>query len=199
MYDREPLYPGRVKLTPVSGQSNVYDMVRADQPAQAGTPLNKNTFLKDATAALFGKNSAALPDEILQILANAALYKDGEIVTPGGISVPNVQIEIGSYVGTGTYGADNPSSITFQKKPVVVFIRGNSNSFAIFLPTTLTNVYSQYGYWGASGSSTAIATHGYAKYSEDNELSWYSTENRGEQMNGSNNLEYYYIALCLED
>lgn len=199
MEDREPLYPGRIKLTPVSGQANVYDSVRADQPVKAGSPLNKNTFLKDTTAALFGKTSAALPDEIFQILANAALYKNGEIVTPGGISVPNVQIEIGSYVGTGTYGADNPSSITFQKKPVVVFIRGNSNSFAIFLPTTLTNVYSQYGYWGASGSSTAIATHGYAKYSEDNELSWYSTDNRGEQMNGSNNLEYYYIALCLED
>lgn len=42
--DRVPLYPGRVKMTPVSGQANVYDMVRADQPQKDGTPLNRNTF-----------------------------------------------------------------------------------------------------------------------------------------------------------
>ena len=28
MQDRISLYPGRVKLTPVSGQDNVYDMTR---------------------------------------------------------------------------------------------------------------------------------------------------------------------------
>lgn len=44
--DRVPLYPGRVKMTPVSGQANVYDMVRADQPQKGGTPLNRNTFRK---------------------------------------------------------------------------------------------------------------------------------------------------------
>lgn len=31
-------------MTPVSGQANVYDMVRADQPQKGGTPLNRNTF-----------------------------------------------------------------------------------------------------------------------------------------------------------
>ena len=39
--DRVPRYPGRVRLNPVTGQPNVYDMVRADQPTEAGTPLNK--------------------------------------------------------------------------------------------------------------------------------------------------------------
>ena len=34
MKDRIPLYPGRVKMTPVSGQANIYDMERADQPTQ---------------------------------------------------------------------------------------------------------------------------------------------------------------------
>ena len=36
--NRVPRYPGRVDLSPVSG--NVYDMTRADQPTQAGTPVN---------------------------------------------------------------------------------------------------------------------------------------------------------------
>lgn len=39
--DRVPTYPGRVTLSPVAGQANTYDMVRADQPTEAGTPLNK--------------------------------------------------------------------------------------------------------------------------------------------------------------
>jgi len=42
--DRIPTYPGRVKLTPVSGQENIYDLVRADQPIEEGTPLNKVLF-----------------------------------------------------------------------------------------------------------------------------------------------------------
>lgn len=38
--DRVPRYPGRVKLTPVAGQTNLYDMERADEPTVAGTPIN---------------------------------------------------------------------------------------------------------------------------------------------------------------
>lgn len=42
--DRVPTYPGRVKLTPVGGQTNVYDMVRSDSPVTEGTPINKALF-----------------------------------------------------------------------------------------------------------------------------------------------------------
>lgn len=65
MQDRIPLYPGRVTLTPVAGQANTFDMVRADDPTQAGTPLNKATLLKDATAALYGLGTGAVPDDVL--------------------------------------------------------------------------------------------------------------------------------------
>lgn len=54
MKDRIPLYPGRVKLTAVDGQPGVYDMVRADDATEQGTPLSKATLLDDDTAALFG-------------------------------------------------------------------------------------------------------------------------------------------------
>lgn len=68
MQDRVSLYPGRVKLTPVSGQENTYDMVRADEPTQEGDPLSKATFLKDATAALFGMDENAVPDDIFEYI-----------------------------------------------------------------------------------------------------------------------------------
>lgn len=65
MQDRVPLYPGRVTMTPVAGQANTFDMVRADDPTQEGTPLNKATLLKDATAALYGLGTRAVPDDVL--------------------------------------------------------------------------------------------------------------------------------------
>lgn len=63
MQDRVPLYPGRVTLTPVAGQANTYDMVRADQPTQEGTPINKATLLKDVTASILGLPNTAVPDD----------------------------------------------------------------------------------------------------------------------------------------
>ena len=69
MKDRVSLYPGRVTLTPVSGQANTYDLTRADQPTQEGTPLNKASLLKDATAALFGLPNTAVPDDVLHLLS----------------------------------------------------------------------------------------------------------------------------------
>lgn len=73
MQDRVPLYPGRVTLTPVAGQENTFDMARADQPTQEGTPLNKATLLKDATAAKFGKDTGAVPDDVLDVLSKSVL------------------------------------------------------------------------------------------------------------------------------
>lgn len=52
MQDRISKYPGRIKLTPVEGQEGYYDMERADEPTQTGTPLNKNSLLKDSTAQM---------------------------------------------------------------------------------------------------------------------------------------------------
>jgi len=54
MQDRISTYPGRVRLIPVSGQENVYDLVRADQPTQEGTPLSKGTLLTDDVAISLG-------------------------------------------------------------------------------------------------------------------------------------------------
>lgn len=74
MQNREPTYPGRVTLTPVAGLANTYDMDRADQPLQQGTPLTKATFLKDATAALYGLGASAVPDDVLAVLGKYKQY-----------------------------------------------------------------------------------------------------------------------------
>lgn len=68
MKDRVPRYPGRVTLTPVEGQANTYDMTRADEPTEAGTPLNTETLLTNETAnAVFNDN--------LDHTVNEAIFK----------------------------------------------------------------------------------------------------------------------------
>lgn len=95
MQDRVPLYPGRVKLTPVSGQENTYDMTRADQPTQEGTPINKATLLKDATAAMFGLGNDAVPDDVLNRLAfkNARHFRYTEFLASTNWTAPNNIVE----------------------------------------------------------------------------------------------------------
>lgn len=69
MKDRVPANPGRVLITPENGPAPFYaTMTRADNPTQDGDPLNKNTLLKDATAALFGLGADAVPDDVLSML-----------------------------------------------------------------------------------------------------------------------------------
>ena len=55
MKDRIPTYPGRVKMVPVAGQANTYDMVRADEPVEPGTPINK---------ALFDSKASVLTEDV---------------------------------------------------------------------------------------------------------------------------------------
>ena len=121
MKDRIPLYPGRVKLNPVTGQENTYDMVRADEPTQDGTPLNKASLLQDETAALYGLGVDAVPNDILSILSKAVLAVNGNLQDISGSNV-GIRIATGSYVGTGTYGPSNPSSLTFDFVPKLVIV-----------------------------------------------------------------------------
>lgn len=108
MKDRASLYPGRVKLIPVAGQENTYDMVRADEPTQNGDPLSKATFLKDDTAALFGLDNTALPDDIL--VAIKTMF-DGR-----------VRLTSGTYRGTGVCGESSKSSLTFPFAPELLIL-----------------------------------------------------------------------------
>lgn len=67
--DRVSTYPGRVKLTPVSGQTNVYDMIRADVPVQEGTPLNK---------ALLDQKAYTLTGDVRVYVSTSGSDADGD-------------------------------------------------------------------------------------------------------------------------
>ena len=91
MKDRVSKYPGRVKLIPVEGQENVYDLRRADEPEEEGTPLNAATFLRDATAELAGLSrmgSEATPDDVFNVLLKR-LTAGTEDLTAGESDLPD--------------------------------------------------------------------------------------------------------------
>lgn len=80
--DRVPTYPGRVVLTPVSGQANTYDLVRADSPITEGTPLNKAlldqkayTLTEDVTVYVNGKTGNDLTGDGTSALPFATIQK----------------------------------------------------------------------------------------------------------------------------
>ena len=125
MQDRVSLYPGRVKLEPVAGQANLYDLTRADQPTQEGTPINKANLLSDATAAAIKALLASqtenpvTPNAALNILAqavDAAATKANAVDSRG-----NCEIYSGSYVGNDS---NTTTTMIFPHKPYVVMVIG---------------------------------------------------------------------------
>lgn len=150
MQDRVSLYPGRVKLEPVAGQANTYDLTRADQPTQEGTPLNKASLLSDATAAAIKALLASQTEDpatlnaALAILAQAvdAAATKADVVDSKG----NCEIYYGSYVGNSS---NTTTTMTFPHKPIAVMVcgrRGKSmvawrgQEYAPLLPTSNSSV-----------------------------------------------------------
>ena len=179
MQDRVSLYPGRVKLIPVTGQENTYDMVRADEPTQEGTPLNTDSLLKVATAALYGLPNTAVPDDVLALIKtlvdNAQHSADR-----------NSRIVVGTYIGTGTHGASNPCSLTFDFTPEYIAILaasrnttngntvGTKDLNSVVFPTVPTSYTSGYG---ILASSFVQLSDCYGKRS-GNTFSWYCNSSK---------------------
>lgn len=142
MKDRVPRYPGRVTLTPVEGQANTYDMVRADEPTEAGTPLNTASLLSAATSQnIFGDNSNLhTPDEAFRALI--------------------------SFISTGTTKTDvietsqtweAPADLVGNSVYVICVGGGGGGGGA-------SNVYSDSGYYTTGGSSGGGGGSGYVSF-----------------------------------
>ena len=95
--DRVPTYPGRVKLIPVAGQANTYDLVRADEPIEAGTPINRALF--QALLADIDAIRQQVDDKLFEI-SNRARIGDLTVGTiiglyENGVLVPFIVLHTG--------------------------------------------------------------------------------------------------------
>lgn len=129
MQDRVSLYPGRVKLEPVAGQANLYDLTRADQPTQEGTPLNKASLLKDTTAALFALGADALPDDALAKIGSLTfgwrLLQAYKVAGAYEFEVPAGVYEIGVYM----MGGGGSGAVTYTASGTSYSISGGASGY----------------------------------------------------------------------
>ena len=91
MKDRIPRIPGRVRLVPSGDGDEYFILSRADDPEQAGTPLNKATLLSDAAAEAIGLTGAdpTVSEALTTLAQSKAAVRKGSAApgtgTPGQV------------------------------------------------------------------------------------------------------------------
>lgn len=147
---------------------------------------SQQQILSDTTKGVLGLEDNAIPDQAFSVLQSA--------ISSGA------KIEVGSYVGTGKYGQDDPTKITFGFVPKFVLIstRSNSGHWAIFNTEQLAADYK------VSGGYIEILglrdTSDYFARINGTELEWYSSNDSNASYSGLNQqnlsgVTYYYIAI----
>jgi hypothetical protein len=136
MRDRVPTYPGRMKLTPVPGQPNIYDMTMADDPIEPGTPPTKANLLSDETeTALWGDAQDRTVDEafgqVKTLLAPHSYVKLIDITTTvaaAQIDVDMSGIDMSRLMGIDVYLRDFKTSGGNKVLTAQLTLNGNANA-----------------------------------------------------------------------
>ena len=169
--DRVSTYPGRVKLTPVAGATNMYDMERADAPIVEGTPMNK---------ALFDSKADAMETNVTVYVSTSGndANGDGSVDAPFATvqkavdSIPKVLNghEVTIDVATGTYN-EVVSIVGFSGGKLKVGVSGRSttirgvrivNSSLVEMNIRniiLMNEFKQSPFVAEGGSNVVIGSH----------------------------------------
>ena len=111
------------------------------------------------------------------------------------------KIQTGSYIGTGTYGENNPNTLTFNFAPkllwFVAYYDSSENQvkqcggYNILSSDALTTSMNKYEFTG----SYSHADYGYASKSSDGKtFSWYNTAGYDQQFN-TQGRKYYWLIL----
>lgn len=111
------------------------------------------------------------------------------------------KIQTGSYIGTGTYGENNPNALTFNFAPKLLWFVASYNSsqnqveqfssFNILSSDALTTSMNKYQFTG----SHSHADYSYASKSSDGKtFSWYNTAGENQQFNAQG-MKYYWLIL----
>ena len=114
----------------------------------------------------------------------------GTFTDISGGAIPMVQIETGSYVGTGTYGQASPNKLTFNFEPQLVFIFMGSN--------TVNNAFGFFVrdcQWAPTKWDLAVRHPGGCNVIwGSNYIEYYSTEGVDPQLNNSI-VPYNYVVI----
>jgi hypothetical protein len=114
----------------------------------------------------------------------------------------DAKVATGSYKGTGSYGWNNPNTLTFDFAPKLVWIGfyNSSGSTNIMPISNASNMEFMTSFIFTSALTTDFLSFGgngyqYFKKSADGKtVSWYGNNNATNHMNNTN-FTYYYIAI----
>lgn len=149
MTDRQPTYPGRVLITPENGEAYYATLERADEPTEAGTPLNKQTLLQDQTEIeLFGDaDNRTVNDALYYItMRQNMIIKDKallHVTVQDGDGNPCTYVPV-----TGLSNADGSTALTGADGVANGYVDAGSRTVQINHVVDLTNV-SQSGVYEA--------------------------------------------------
>ena len=132
----------------------IMDQHASRHEAGGADPIDISKLAGVLTAAQGGTGVASL-DELANALSG---------------SLAGAKIQTGSYTGTGTYGASNPCSLTFDFVPTVVLIQQKAEGAECYL-TVLNGVSKAMSFHSADNESSQSVAITWA----DNTMSWYST------------------------
>lgn len=106
----------------------------------------------------------------------------------------NVKIEAGSYIGTGTYGADNPNTLTFSFEPKMVIVAYRYDRDDYIYAYAAGIMFFQRAIISLTSSSGAIGSGVLAVPGWRHALEWFSTVSAEAQGNRSD-ATYHYLAI----
>lgn len=160
------------------------------------------------TAITGSPNSMAL-SKYQPVTGHAAIPANTTITYLGQLG-GGARIEVGSYVGTGTYGSSNPCSVSasFPIKQLIVFGKvyagtgkyfpiyydSNKSSYSMHDILLTTSFASRRGIY--KGTSSYDLDYSFGKKSADGKtFSWYSSGNDASFQLNESAVTYYYIAI----
>ena len=199
--DYDTLYPKTVaaQIDDVYSKDETYPKSQLYTQSQIYT---KEQMLTNATKTLYSLGADAVPDNAFQQIKTL-------IDNVQSSANSKARIQTGSYVGTGTYGPDNPCSLTFDFIPSFLFIQysknyclpeedGRQTSDGLLYGILLTKDITSYHYWVYQGGSSYSSEIGLITWGTT--ISWYikvpDTGNISpiDQFNGTNG-NYSYVAI----
>ena len=107
------------------------------------------------------------------------------------VGVGNCIVKLGTYTGRDVYGVGNPTTLSFDHKPVLIVIMPQTiSSSAGNRMLLLQGVPGAYSYAEYGNSFCFVSWSG-------NSVSWYNNSNQDYQYNGRGT--YYYAAFLLAE
>ena len=163
-----PGQEGRVLITPENGSPYYAKIEMADNPTQAGTPLNKGTLLQDATCDVLAISYDSVPNDAFLTLA-LGTGKYGYVVTvllPDGSPASGIVI-------TGAETPSGASSATTNDDGVAILV-STSQTISIVLESPYIDILGT----SVSIQSTGKLTNITVTLEESGELTIYSTTSK---------------------